>query len=101
MMAQEDLVSIVVVSYNNWPLIELALQSALCQSYRPIEVIVVDNRSTDGTITKLQQTFGDRLRYFQQANSGDAGAYNTGFERACGEFIQFLDGDDVLAPYKI
>jgi len=100
-MAKQDLVSIVIVSYNNWPLIELALQSALHQSYGPIEVIVVDNGSTDGTLDKLHERFGNRIRYIQQGNTGDAGAYNTGFEHACGGFLQFLDGDDVLAPYKI
>ncbi len=100
-MAQRELVSIVIVSYNNWPKIELAVQSAICQSYPAIEVIVVDNTSTDGTMIELRKRFGDRIRYIQQPNSGDAGAYNTGFRHALGNFVQFMDGDDVLAPYKV
>ena len=100
-MTQSELVSIVIVSYNNWPEIELAVQSALCQSYRPIEVIVVDNTSTDGSWIELQKRFGNRIRCMQQPNTGDAGAYNTGFRQAQGDFVQFMDGDDVLAPHKI
>jgi glycosyltransferase involved in cell wall biosynthesis len=94
-------VSIVVVAYNNWPDLELAIQSALCQSYRPIEVIVVDNSSADETPIEVPRRFGDRVKYIKQPNSGDAGAYNTGFRHSEGQFVQFLDGDDVLCPYKI
>ncbi len=100
-MTQPDLVSIVVVAYNNWPDLELAIQSALCQSYPAIEVIVVDNSSTDATSVEVQKRFGERIRYIRQANTGDAGAYNTGFRNALGDFVQFLDGDDVLTPHKV
>ncbi len=99
--ALADLVSIVIVGYNNWPDLEMAIHSALGQSYRPIEVIVVDNSSSDATPEEVPRRFGDAVRYVRQANVGDGGAYNTGFELAAGEFIQFLDGDDVLAPNKI
>jgi glycosyltransferase involved in cell wall biosynthesis len=96
-----ELVSIVVVAYNNWPDLELAIQSALCQSYQPVEVIVVDNSSTDTTHAEVNRIFRDRIHYIQQPNRGDSGAYNTGLRAAQGSFIQFLDGDDVLAPNKI
>ena len=68
------LVSIVVVGHNNWPDLELSVQSALCQSYRPSEVILVDNSSTDGTAGEVASRFGSRVRYVLQANRGDAGA---------------------------
>src|SRR5258708_37209981 len=95
------LVSIVVVAYNNWPDLELAIDSALYQSYPNIEVIVIDNSSTDATSQAVPNRFGARVRYIRQPNRGCAGAYNAGLDLASGEFIQFVDGDDVLAPGKI
>lgn len=95
------LVSVVVCAYNNWPDVEMTIQSALHQSYRPIEVIVVDNSSTDATPEEVPRRFGRCVRYVRQPNRECAGAYNAGFDLACGEFIQFVDGDDVLAPNKI
>jgi glycosyltransferase involved in cell wall biosynthesis len=94
-------VSVVICAWNNWPDLEMTIESALGQSYESIEVIVVDNASTDGTKTEVQRRFSDNVRYIRQENCGDSGAYNTGFSVARGEFIQFLDGDDVLAPGKI
>jgi GT2 family glycosyltransferase len=93
-----ELVSIVIVAYQNWPDLELAIQSALCQSYRPVEVIVVDNSSTDATPQEVPRRFGDRLRYLRQDNRGDSGGYNAGMAVARGDFVLFLDGDDLLAP---
>jgi glycosyltransferase involved in cell wall biosynthesis len=96
-----DLVSIVVCSYNNWPDLDVAIASALCQSYAKVEVIVVDNSSCDSTATSVAREFGNRIRFYQQPNRDCAGAYNTGFSLARGDFVQFLDGDDVLVPNKI
>jgi len=95
------LVSVVICAYNNWPDVEITIQSALCQSYQLLEVIVVDNSSTDPTPEEVPRRFGRRVRYIRQPNKGCAGAYNVGFAAAQGEFIQFVDGDDVLAPNKI
>ena len=96
------LVSIVIVTHNNASDIELAVSSAVHQSYPRVEVIVVDNASTDGTEVLVAQRFGDRVRYLRQAeNRFDGGGYNAGFRAARGEFIQFLDADDFLAPEKI
>jgi len=94
-------VSVVVVAYNNWPDLELAVASALQQTHRPLEVIVVDNASSDATPDEVPRRFGDRVRYVRQENRGDGGAYNTGLRLARGEYLQFLDGDDLLAPTKI
>src|ERR1017187_4001465 len=95
------LVSIVICAYQNWPDLEMTIESALQQSYQPIEVIVVDNSSTDPTPREVPERFGGRVRYISQPNKQCAGACNTGFDLARGEFIQFVDGDDVLAPNKI
>ena len=97
-----DLASIIIVTHNNWPDLELAIQSALHQSYRPVEVMVVDNASTDATPDMVSRRFGDSVRYlWQSENVLDGGGYNAGFRAARGEFIQFLDADDFLAPDKI
>jgi len=95
------LVSVIIVAHNNWPDLELAIQSALHQSYTPLEVIVVDNYSIDETVQSVPKLFRDRVRYVRQSNSGEGGGRNTGVRLAKGEFIQFLDGDDFLAPDKI
>lgn len=96
-----DLVSIVICAHDNWPDLELAIASALGQSYRPVEVIVVDNASADATSVEVPRRFGDAVRYLRQPNGGDAAAYNTGLAHAAGDVLQFMDGDDVLAPTKI
>jgi cellulose synthase/poly-beta-1,6-N-acetylglucosamine synthase-like glycosyltransferase len=95
------LVSVVVCAYNNWPDVEMTIASALQQSFQPLEVIVVDNSSTDATSEEVPKRFGGRVRYVRQPNRECAGAHNTGFALASGEFIQFVAGDDVLSPNKI
>jgi GT2 family glycosyltransferase len=95
------LVSIAIVAHNNWPDLELAVESALCQSWRDTEVIVVDNESTDGTEAGILRRFEGRVRYVRQPNTLDGGGYNRGIAESSGEFIQLLDGDDFLAPNKI
>ena len=94
-------VSIIVCAYNNWPDVEMTIASALHQSFPPLEVIVVDNSSTDATPDEVLRRFGQSVRYIRQPNKECAGAYNTGFALSRGEFVQFVDGDDVLAPNKI
>ena len=100
-LTPSSLVSIVITAHNNWPDLELAIQSALNQSYRTIEVIVVDNSSTDATAQRVPEVFGESVRYVQQPNTGEGGGRNAGFSLAHGDFVQFLDGDDLLAPDKI
>jgi glycosyltransferase involved in cell wall biosynthesis len=97
----DNLVSVIIVAFNNWPDLELAIQSALHQSYKNIEVIVVDNWSTDETAQLVPKLFADRVTYIRQANTGDGGGRNTGVRVSQGEFVQFLDGDDFLAPDKV
>jgi GT2 family glycosyltransferase len=95
------LVSIVIVAHNNWPDLELAIESALCQSWRDREVIVVDNESTDGTEAGILHRFEGRIRYVRQRNTLDGGGYNRGIAEALGDYVQLLDGDDFIAPNKI
>jgi alpha-1,6-rhamnosyltransferase len=95
------LVSIVIVCHNDWPDLELAIESSLHQSYSPVEVIVVDNDSSDTTQAEVARVFGDAVRYVRQPNRRAGSGYNTGARNSRGEFIQLLEGDDALAPNKI
>jgi glycosyltransferase involved in cell wall biosynthesis len=101
MTTPASLVSIVVVTHDNWPDLELAIESALGQSWPNIDVVVVDNDSSDATQQEVLRLYGDRLRYVRQANTLDGGGYNRGIAETSGEFVQLLDGDDLLAPNKI
>ena len=95
------LVSIAIVAHNNWPDLELAIESALGQSWQNIEVVLVDNESSDVTRLEVERLYGDRVRYIRQPNRLDGGGYNRGIAETTGEFVQLLDGDDLLAPNKI
>jgi len=115
------LVSVIIPTYNRAHLLVDTLNSVLSQSYRPIEVIVVDDGSTDGTRSaiynwqrdcvekrntvalkrknKIQYPF--QLHYIYQDNAGSQVARNRGLRYCSGEFIQMLDSDDLLAPNKL
>ncbi len=95
------LVSIIIPTYNMRQWIGEAIDSALAQTYPHIEIIVVDDGSTDGTGDFLRERYGDRIRYVYQENRGRGAARNRGLELARGEYIQFLDADDLLAPHKL
>lgn len=97
MTTPSHVVSVVVPSYNKRPFIEEAIDSALAQTSVQVEVVVVDDGSTDGTHQVLQ-SYGERIRVrLQQENSGAARARNTGAAMARGTHLMFLDADDVLA----
>jgi len=95
------LVSVVVVCHNNWPELEMAIASALGQTYSDLEVVVVDNDSADATSAEVPRRFGHQVRYVRQPNSGDGGGYNRGIAESSGEFVHLLDGDDVMSPTMI
>jgi glycosyltransferase involved in cell wall biosynthesis len=95
------LVSAVVATYNRVDLVAQTLDSILAQSYPNLEVIVVDDGSTDGTGEMIPERYGDRVRYFHQDNAGPSAARNRGIEQARGEYIAFLDDDDLWLPTKI
>lgn len=98
---QSPLVSVVIVAHNNWPDLEVAIESALHQSHRTIEVLVIDNGSTDETASEVERLYSSRVRYIRQPNIHGSGGYNRGIAESRGDFIQLLDGDDFLAPNKI
>lgn len=94
------LVSIIVPCFNAEKYVGEAIQSALDQTYPNTEVIVIDDGSTDGSLDVIR-SFGDRVHYETGPNRGACAARNRGIEMAEGEFIQFLDADDVLYREKL
>ncbi len=99
-LSESPLVSVVVVSHNNWPDLELALESVLNQSHSRVEVILIDNGSTDATRSEVDRLFGSRVKTVWQENLQGSAGYNRGIRESQGEFIQLLDGDDFIAPNK-
>lgn len=95
------LVSIIIPVYNPGSLLEATLRSALDQTWPNIEIIVVDDGSTDGSLELARRHEGPRLRVVTQPNRGSCAARNTGVRHARGEWLQFLDHDDVLDTGKI
>jgi glycosyltransferase involved in cell wall biosynthesis len=95
------LVSIIIPSYNSSRWLGATLESALAQTHRTREIIVIDDGSTDDSLA-LARSFAPRgVRVYAQPNSGAASARNHGLAVARGTYIQFLDADDLLAPDKI
>lgn len=97
------MVSIIIPVYNGAQTIERCLQSVLCQSYKDIEVIVVDDGSSDTTADKIKKYINtdSRIRYIFQKNQGVSVARNTGIDNANGEYLVFLDADDEYLPDSI
>ncbi len=89
-----------IPAFNAAKYIRETLDSVLAQTYRPIEVIVVDDGSTDGTREQIL-AYGDRVRYVWQPNRGPSSPRNHGVRLASGEFVAFLDADDLIAPQWI
>jgi len=97
-MAYNDLVSVTVVTYNSGRFIKRCLESVLEQKYANLEVIVVDNASTDGTVDLLEQ-FADRCRiYYNDENIGFAAAQNQAISLGTGEWVLTLNPDVLLMP---
>ncbi|WP_048331135.1 glycosyltransferase family 2 protein [Bizionia psychrotolerans] len=95
------LVSIIIPSYNSKTYLKEAVSSALSQSYEPIEIIVVDDGSTDDTADLFSEFEAQSVRCYRIKNGGASQARNYGLEQATGDYIQFLDADDILDCSKI
>lgn len=93
-------VSVVIPAFNAESFLGEALDSVLGQTARPTEVIVVDDGSTDGT-RALVRRYSDAVRLVTQDNGGAARARNVGARQATGEWLAFLDADDVWLPEKL
>jgi glycosyltransferase involved in cell wall biosynthesis len=93
-------VSVVIPTWNRAEWVRDAIDSVLAQDYPRLEVVVVDDGSTDAT-PEVVRRYGSQVRYIRQANGGAASARNRGIAEATGEFVAFLDSDDLFLPGKL
>jgi len=96
-----SLVSILIPAYNAERLIAETIRSALAQTWPHKEIIVVDDGSKDGTVAVAERFAPEGVRVVRQKNQGASAARNTAFSLCKGEYIQWLDADDLLSPDKI
>jgi glycosyltransferase involved in cell wall biosynthesis len=100
-ISTEPLVSVIIPTYQGAHVVGGAVRSALAQTHANLEVLVVDDGSTDATAQTLAGIRDPRLRVFVQANAGTAAARNRAFREARGAYVAFLDSDDRWLPEKI
>lgn len=101
-MADKPLVSVVIATYNMAGYLSLAVKSVLDQTYKNIEVIIVDDGSVDSTKEAINLFLDDpRVKYMFQENKGQGAAINYGVRESRGEYIAFLDADDMWASEKL
>jgi glycosyltransferase involved in cell wall biosynthesis len=93
-------VSIVIPAFNAERYVGAAVKSVLAQTYAPLEVIVIDDGSTDGTFAALQE-LAPAIRLIRQSNAGQAAALNRGWDMSSGELLGYLSADDLLLPGAI
>lgn len=101
-MKEKPLVSVVMPVYNGANYLMQAIDSALAQTYTNIEIIVVNDGSTDkGETERISRSYGEKVRYFEKENGGCSSALNYGIQQARGEFISWLSHDDLYDPQKV
>ena len=94
------LISVIIPTYNHGEFIEESIKSALAQTYKNIEIIVVDDGSIDDT-PRIIEGLGGQVSYYYQTNKGQSAARNLGINKAKSEFLAFLDADDVWLRNKL
>src|SRR5215468_12639578 len=97
---EQGLVSVIIPTFNRGYILGETIASVLSQTYRHLEIIVVDDGSTDNT-AGLVASFGHKIRYVCQPNSGVTAARNLGFTLSRGEFVALLDSDDTWLSWKV
>lgn len=96
-----ELVTVVIPTYNVGSLVRTAVVSVLSQTYNEVDVLVVDDGSTDSSIRSITDISDERLRVVSQPNRGLSAARNTGSDQAHGRYIAYLDADDYWFPRKL
>ncbi|WP_144776638.1 glycosyltransferase family 2 protein [Marinobacter maritimus] len=99
-----DLVSVIIPVYNREHLVSQAIESVLAQTYKPVEIILINDGSTDGSLSVLRRfeaLFPQQVRVIDQPNQGQILARNNGIQAARGEYIAFLDSDDLWLENKL
>ena len=98
----ESLVSVVIPTYNRAYCIERAIDSVLAQTHQALDIVVIDDGSSDGTRDLFENTrLDDRIRYVYQENQGVSAARNHGLSMVRGNYVAFLDSDDIWKPWKL
>jgi glycosyltransferase involved in cell wall biosynthesis len=103
-MEKVPLISVVISTFNCTEYIESTVKSAINQTYKNIEILIVDDGSTDNTLYKINELSksDSRIKSFQLVHSGSpARTRNYGISKSCGDFIAFLDGDDIWTSDKL
>ncbi|TCI30401.1 glycosyltransferase [Exiguobacterium sp. SL-10] len=99
---ERPLVSIVIPVYNGADYLKETIESALAQTYERIEVLVINDGSTDGGATaEIARSFGSRIRYYEKPNGGVSTALNLGIDKMRGEWFSWLSHDDLYEPEKV
>jgi glycosyltransferase involved in cell wall biosynthesis len=96
-----SLISVIIPVFNGEKTIKETIESVLNQTFSDLELIVVDDGSSDSTLNILSRVPDPRLKVFSYANAGVSVSRNRGFSHACGEYISFLDADDLWTPDKL
>ena len=91
-------VSVIIPVFRVEKYINAAVKSVLEQTYKEIEILIVDDESPDQSVEICKQFKDSRIKIIRQSNRGLAGARNTGIRHAQGEYLAFLDGDDIWLP---
>jgi glycosyltransferase involved in cell wall biosynthesis len=95
-------ISVVIPFYNRIPLVLEAIRSVLAQTYQYFEILLIDDGSTDDPTPVVEMASTDpRIKYFRKAHAGVSAARNHGLDRATGDYIAFLDSDDMYVPQKL
>lgn len=97
----EKLVSVIIPNFNSFKFIKETLDSVFNQTYPHTEIIVIDDGSTDGSYEWIASLENDNLKLFKNKSKGACAARNYGLSKAMGDYIQFLDADDLLDENKI
>ena len=97
----EVLVSVVIPVFNSEQYITECIDSVLGQSFQDFEIIIINDGSTDNTVDIVSKYKNDQIKLFHQKNSGSAAARNFGVEQASGNWIAFIDADDIWLPDKL
>ncbi|MDI6788821.1 MAG: glycosyltransferase, partial [Planctomycetota bacterium] len=99
-MESKPVVSVIIPTYNSDKYLAEAIESALDQTYKNLEIIVVDDGSTDNT-RELVKQYESKIHYIYQENQERSAARNTGIKYSRGKYLQFLDADDIILPEKL
>jgi glycosyltransferase involved in cell wall biosynthesis len=100
MIDNNSLISVIIPVYNCEKYLAQAIESVLAQTYQPLEIIVVDDGSNDNS-AEVAKSYGSKVQYYFQANSGTAAARNYAIGLAKGDFFAFLDADDIWVENKL